>query len=271
MRVVGIISVGKSTDGTDDPISYVTYSHVRASTHTHTHTRTGRDREWFARNGVSHSLSICNQRPPADFGLQLVRHIDVADLPGTRLDEHFEDMIHFIHQARTAAGVVYVHCAAGVSRSSTAVCAYLIGVHGLSFREAIDFVRTRREVAFPNPGFTEQLQRFERDPRTAELRAKVRASFPHDLALVESDLAEIRAALTQLQARLAAGDRPFDPRDRVLQAMQQMQDRANAEGDEDEKGGNGGREERSVDNNGWGLTWVEEDRTHHSRTDELPR
>lgn len=224
-----------------------------------------RDREWFARNGISHALSICNQAPPVEFGLQ-VHHIDLADLPGSQLDVHFEQIIAFIHGARCSAaprGVVYVHCAAGVSRSSTAVCAYLIGVHGLSFREAIDFVRTRREVAFPNPGFKQQLQRFERDPRTAELRDKVRASFPHDVALVESDRAEITAALEGLRARLAAGERPFDPRDRIFQAMQE---RADAEGEE-----KGGKETGSDDNDGWGLTWVEEDRTHHSRTDELPR
>ncbi len=37
-----------------------------------------RDKEWFERNGVSHALSICNQKPPASFGLTLVRHIDVV-------------------------------------------------------------------------------------------------------------------------------------------------------------------------------------------------
>jgi hypothetical protein len=88
-------------------------------------------------------------------------------------------------------------------------------------------------------------------------------------------MAEIRAALDGLRARLAAGDRPFDPRDRILEAMQAMQDRADME-DGDEKGegegeeGKGGKK-RGDDNDGWGLTWVEEERTHHSRTDELPR
>lgn len=266
------------------------------------------------------------------------------------MHEHFEDIIMFIHTARSTSDgcprpsrgkhasapqlipsdptlppntaspgtVVYVHCAAGVSRSSTAVICYLIGVHGIrcaaspqrpssisnpsegipittttdqppppptinptnpqnrnSFREAIDFVRTRREVAFPNPDFTQQLQRFERDPATQELRSRVRAAFPHDVAMVERDLAEIREALAGLRARLAAGHRPFDPRDRILEAMQAAQERADLEEGDDEGEGEGGGESgkkgRGDDNGGWGLTWVEEERTHHSRTDELPR
>lgn len=50
----------------------------------------------------STALSICNQRPPVEFGLHQVRHIDLADLPGTNLDVHFEDIIFFIHTARSA-------------------------------------------------------------------------------------------------------------------------------------------------------------------------
>lgn len=150
-----------------------------------------------------------------------------------------------------------------------------------SFREAIDFVRTRREVAFPNPGFTQQLQTFERDPGTAALRARIRAAFPHDVAMVERDLVEIQEALAGLRARLAAGERPFDPRDRILEVMQAAQDRVDLGGDgdadeeEEEEGAGGGNKAggsaAADDNGGWGLTWVEEERTHHTRTDELPR
>lgn len=129
-------------------------------------------------------------------------------------------------------------------------------------------MRTRREVAFPNPGFMQQLQTFERDPATLQLRARIRAAFPHDVAMVERDLVEIREALAGLHARLAAGERPFDPRDRILEVMQAAQDRADFGGgdDEGEEEGEGGDK-----NGGWGLTWVEEERTHHTRTDELPR
>ncbi len=152
-------------------------------------------------------------------------------------------------------------------------------------------MRTRREVAFPNPGFTEQLQRFQHSPATVELRARVRAAFPHDVALVEADMAEIRAAMEEQRARVAAGERPFDPRERILQAMQEMQEQVDADGngddeeeedeaDEDEededgdgdgKEGDGKAKKRGDDNGGWGLTWVEEECAHHSRTDELPR
>lgn len=37
-----------------------------------------RDREWFERNGVTHALSVCSQRPPVAFGLTQTRQIDVV-------------------------------------------------------------------------------------------------------------------------------------------------------------------------------------------------
>ena len=60
--------------------------------------------------------------------------------------------------------------------------------------------------------------------------------------------------------------------------MQAAQDRADLEGGGDEEEGEEGEDKKAAggggaadDNGGWGLTWVEEERTHHTRTDELPR
>lgn len=55
-----------------------------------------------------------------------------------------------------------VHCHAGVSRSSACVIAYLMQSKGLSFQAAFQFASLRRPIIFPNMGFQQQLQEFDR-------------------------------------------------------------------------------------------------------------
>ena len=48
----------------------------------------------------------------------------------------------------------------GISRSATAVCAYLVAEQGFHPRDALDFVASKREIVCPNPGFRHQLDVF---------------------------------------------------------------------------------------------------------------
>lgn len=59
-----------------------------------------------------------------------------------------------------------VHCWAGVSRSTTIVISFLMAEHGMSFNDATDHVRKQRWFINPNPGFKNQLKRYERELRT---------------------------------------------------------------------------------------------------------
>jgi protein-tyrosine phosphatase len=56
---------------------------------------------------------------------------------------------------------VLVHCAFGVSRSSTLVIAFLMRKLKIGYLEAFSYVRRKRPVVRPNPGFQEQLKAWE--------------------------------------------------------------------------------------------------------------
>ncbi|KAK1760141.1 tyrosine-protein phosphatase [Echria macrotheca] len=122
--------------------------------------------------------------------------IDIDDVADADLLVHFPKMVRFIerglygknrpepqtHTGPTASaastsgpiptGAVLVHCAAGVSRSVTAVIAYLLWKHADRFktggeidgREAVDratrWVQQTRPSAEPNPGFKLQLEKW---------------------------------------------------------------------------------------------------------------
>ena len=57
---------------------------------------------------------------------------------------------------------ILVHCLAGISRSTTVVCAYIMRKYQMSAERAIDFVLEKRDCISPNDGFIQQLKLFHR-------------------------------------------------------------------------------------------------------------
>ena len=51
----------------------------------------------------------------------------------------------------------------GSSRSASFVIAYIMWNKKMSFKEAFEYVKSKRKTILPNPGFTEQLELFEKE------------------------------------------------------------------------------------------------------------
>ena len=56
-----------------------------------------------------------------------------------------------------------IHCMAGISRSTTITCAYLMTATGIDMGNNMAAIKLKREVASPNAGFLKQLREYERD------------------------------------------------------------------------------------------------------------
>ncbi|XP_036410619.1 dual specificity protein phosphatase 18 [Megalops cyprinoides] len=96
---------------------------------------------------------------PVYRGVQCLR-VPVADLPHSRLGDHFDRVAERIHKNRT--GGTLVHCAAGMSRSPALVMAYLMRYKGVTLREAHHWVQDSRPSVRPNAGFWRQLLDYEK-------------------------------------------------------------------------------------------------------------
>ena len=57
-------------------------------------------------------------------------------------------MIIFIEKAPTL-----VHCLGGVSRSVTIVTAFIMFYNNVDSKQALNFVKSKHNKAYPNPGF----------------------------------------------------------------------------------------------------------------------
>lgn len=82
--------------------------------------------------------------------------IDVSDVENENISMYFNAANDFISR-----GVTLVHCRAGISRSASLVIAYLMKTRGWSLNRAMAYVKSRRGIIRPNPGFLKQLKSYE--------------------------------------------------------------------------------------------------------------
>ena len=75
------------------------------------------------------------------------------------LDFYLDDATSFIAE-HIRRGCVLVHCGAGISRSAAVVIAYLCRYAGMSYAEALTFVKVRRPQVAPADVFEEAIARW---------------------------------------------------------------------------------------------------------------
>ena len=84
--------------------------------------------------------------------------INIMDYDDENIIQYFGECLNFIKGDEK----IFVHCAAGESRSATIVIAYLMWYKKMTFDKAYNFVKEKRPRIYPNFGFRQQLQTFEK-------------------------------------------------------------------------------------------------------------
>jgi ADP-ribosyl-[dinitrogen reductase] hydrolase len=109
-------------------------------------------------------LSLCRMGTETSPHAGEVHELIVVDSPR---DEHNPNLDFTLHDTadaivawRDEGKTVFVHCAAGVSRTSVVAAAYLARRLGISGTEALGRVQAGHDRADPNSGFVDALERF---------------------------------------------------------------------------------------------------------------
>ncbi|KAJ6232259.1 dual specificity protein phosphatase -related [Anaeramoeba flamelloides] len=114
-------------------------------------------KEFLEENGITHILNVCYE--PCKFEKDYTYlHIPYYDSPHAFMLENFQKFYAFISEALSEKNNnVFVHCAAGVSRSGTVVVSYLMKSRNWGFETAFNYVKTKRSVVQPKVFFQRQL------------------------------------------------------------------------------------------------------------------
>lgn len=107
--------------------------------------------------GITSVLKLYESPPdwPPGFTVYNVPHPDGVQISAERMARH----IKFITQEIEVGHKVLVVCGAGISRSSTAVLAYLVST-GMSLPDAYRLLKSRHPIANPNPALWQSLIRY---------------------------------------------------------------------------------------------------------------
>lgn len=85
-------------------------------------------------------------------------YLEIQDVEEEDIMQFFGQTNDFIDDAVSKGGSVLVHCIAGISRSATCACAYIMKKNKWNAEETIQFVKSKRPIANPNKSFVEQLE-----------------------------------------------------------------------------------------------------------------
>lgn len=117
--------------------------------------------EKLKEDGITHILcTVLGMDPiyPDDF---IYKNIHLRDVEYQDLTMHFDECVQFIDDAIKQDGKVLVHCSYGVSRSASMVIAYFIKKGQMSYEEAYQLVKNKRDIIEPNDGFKKQLKMYQ--------------------------------------------------------------------------------------------------------------
>jgi hypothetical protein len=110
--------------------------------------------------GVSVVLNVGETADP--YKVEVHRWEPIPDLGPAPELAWLRSQVKFIDEQRKAGRTVYVHCRAGVNRSSTVVAAYLMWRDHLTRDEALEIIRGKRRRIMPFPAYQDYLSEWEK-------------------------------------------------------------------------------------------------------------
>lgn len=120
---------------------------------------------------------------------------DIIDFPTAPISNYFNVITDKIHAHLTAnkQNKVLVHCMAGISRSVTIICAYLVRYMNMTLRDAYLLCKKHRPICFPNLGFWNQLIAYESQLRKENSVKMIPTQFGNIPDVAFEELKQLRA------------------------------------------------------------------------------
>lgn len=114
--------------------------------------------------GITHIINVSDNIQNYYEGSSRIIYmrVPIADCSSVILKDYFSIVFNFINSALETGGRILIHCFAGISRSSSFVIAYLMHHYKMTYKVALQYVKSHRAVVEPNLGFELQLNAYEK-------------------------------------------------------------------------------------------------------------
>ncbi|KAK3242311.1 hypothetical protein CYMTET_47992 [Cymbomonas tetramitiformis] len=168
-----------------------------------------RDLDHLRAANIAYILNI-TETEPNHFEDQIkYLKVPVPDYDNTNLLVFFEVCCDFMASAGVQKKGVLVHCAAGVSRSCTALVAYLMKHYEWSLEDALAKVKAKRRVIKPNPGFLSQLEEWQQHLQNGSLPStNPPPSAPVNMTETEGSIRRVQPWLERSKALYMLSNQP---------------------------------------------------------------
>jgi hypothetical protein len=110
--------------------------------------------------GVKAVLNLCEMEDT--YQAETHRWMKIPDNEPAPELPWLKEAVEFVTKERNAGKIVYVHCAAGISRAGMVSTAYLMAEKSWTRDQALAFIREQRPQVNPNPAFMDRLLEWER-------------------------------------------------------------------------------------------------------------
>ncbi|CAF2307249.1 unnamed protein product [Rotaria sp. Silwood2] len=165
--------------------------------------------EQIQKLGITYILNVAIESTPIVYPKPIkLEKFDIIDFPTAPISNYFNiltDKMH-THITTNKQNKVLVHCMAGISRSVTIVCAYLVRYMNMTLRDAYLLCKRHRPICFPNLGFWNQLISYEYQIRKENSVKMIPTQFGH---VPDVAFEEIKQMRNQQQQQQQPASLPF--------------------------------------------------------------
>lgn len=134
--------------------------------------RQARDKKFLLSKNIKFVVNCAIEVPNFHPNTFRYLRLDLKDIPTQSISDALIKSSKIITDEINNGSNVFVHCAAGISRSSSTVIYAIMQLYGWNFQQAIEYTKTMHPNTNPNPGFIKALEQFP-SPKTSKINCKV--------------------------------------------------------------------------------------------------
>ena len=121
------------------------------------------DKEMLQTNKIRYILNVTQEISnyfESDSTIHYLQ-IPILDNNDARIIHHIDKVLSFIKEAKDAGSNILIHCYMGSSRSATCALLYLMKQYGMTFENAYQYSKKKRDCINISQTFSQQLRYFE--------------------------------------------------------------------------------------------------------------